>query len=108
MEREKQLLELLDGLRSDVDAADDAIQDILLDRQHIVGHISLIKTELNLPPHQPGRFAHIMERLQTRADFIGLRNSTVEAVWGGLHQDSISAQIEQRSEAVPSEPVEKI
>ncbi len=98
MSRPKILLEKMDRLRGDLDVVDDAIQDLLVDRQQLVGRVGLIKAELDMEPHQPGRFAAMKERLHARADVIGLRHDTVDGVWDAVHESSINAQAEQQAE----------
>jgi chorismate mutase len=56
----------LESLRQRIDALDDALQDLLIERAGIVEEVSRLKRSDNLPPFRPGREAQILRRLAMR------------------------------------------
>src|SRR5579862_3515967 len=56
----------LDALRRRIDALDDGLQDLLIERAGIVEQVSRLKQGDALPPFRPGREAQILRRLAGR------------------------------------------
>jgi chorismate mutase / prephenate dehydratase len=56
----------LEELRRRLDAIDDRLQDLLIERLEIVSHVAAEKRQGSVPPHVPAREAQIIRRLATR------------------------------------------
>lgn len=56
----------LDVLRARIDAIDDQLQDLLIERAALVGEVSQRKRTDQIPPFRPGREAQILRRLVGR------------------------------------------
>ena len=79
-------------LRTQIDKVDLGILRLLKVRADIVEKVADVKVRAGLEPHQPGRFAELLGRLQLEAANLGLDPLLVEGVWNAIHEDSLARQ----------------
>ena len=94
-------MDRLTGLRTEIDRIDDSILAMLAQRARLVGEVAVEKRARGLDPHQPARFAEMLARLHAQGAELGLDKPVIDAVWGAIHDASVSWQEEQ---GAPNEP----
>lgn len=83
----------LDALRRQIDALDDRLQDLLIERARIVAEVSSLKRSDKVPPFRPGREAEILRRLVGRHQGPFPRAALVR-IWREILGGSIAMQTE--------------
>lgn len=71
-------------LRAQIDATDDKLLDMLVERFKITRQVGEMKRDAGLPPADPNREAQMYERLRSHASDRGLDPDTIEDVYRAL------------------------
>lgn len=85
----------LDEIRSLIDSVDREILMLLKQRSRIVDLVVAYKKENGMKPHQPERFAQMMEELHKVAKKEKLDAELVTEVWDAIHKSSQRQQTEK-------------
>lgn len=75
-------MEVLKESRAKIDALDDQIVDLLVQRMDIVREVGIIKSKANLAAIQPDRVIEVRERCAQRAATKGLNPGMVRKIYG--------------------------
>ncbi len=82
----------LERLRRQIDATDDAIWQLIVQRGQIARCIGTYKRQHNLPIVQSQRFAAMLEQRLLWAQDNGIEAETVSSIMTALHDMSVSVQ----------------
>lgn len=91
----------LDGLRRRIDAIDDQLHDLLIERSSVVAEIAEIKRQNNTGWYRPGREAEVLRRLVARHRGAFSKPSLVR-LWREIQGASILQQTDFRAAALRS------
>lgn len=80
-------------LRQRIDEIDDALWQLVVDRQQVSQDIGRYKQEHNLPVFQEARYRQLLDRRMAWAARNGLSEETVQRIMEALHEASIGVQL---------------
>ncbi len=86
--------EILEMLRSEIDACDNELLNILSKRIDVCRHIGAFKKEHGVQIVQTNRYDAILRKCLNQADQLGLSTDFIQAVMSAIHQESVRQQIE--------------
>ncbi|MEK7458266.1 MAG: chorismate mutase [Patescibacteria group bacterium] len=87
----------LNLLRSRVDTLDTQIIQLLATRMIISKEIGKVKSVLNLPPLQIGRWQEVLQDRIKKGQKLGLRETFVQHIWETIHQESLHQQRKEKT-----------
>ncbi len=86
---------LLAEARADIDALDDQMVDLLVQRVAVVERVLVIKQEAGIPALLPERVEEVVERVCARARAAGLPDDLTDLLWRRLIQWTIDYENER-------------
>jgi chorismate mutase len=90
-EREESLSNL-NALRTEINAKDDQLLEILSERMQIVENIGKAKKESNVAVLQNARWKEILDKVTEKGQGQGLSDLFIERIFKAIHQESIAHQ----------------
>lgn len=78
------MTDTLDRCRTEIDAIDDALIDLLSTRFRVVDRVIAIKTREQLPAVIPSRVEEVVNRVRARASAKSVPTDLAEALWRQL------------------------
>jgi chorismate mutase len=88
----------LQPVREQIDAVDNQILALLVQRMALVDQVIEIKKTVHLPPLQADRFQQMIDRLTAAAQKQGLTAQEIREVWDAIHHASLAHQKTQLTE----------
>lgn len=94
-------MEILQPYRRRIDALDDRIVDLLIERTGIIREVGVLKTAHGIAPILPDRIAEVRERAAARAEQAGLDADLVRRLYTILidYSCGLEAEIIQEAQA---------
>lgn len=83
------------ALRSQIDALDDDLLDILARRMAVSREIGRYKQQQRIPVVQPKRYNDLMEKRVETAAKLGLDNDFVRTILAAIHEESVRCQLDR-------------
>jgi len=80
----------LAACRSDINAIDDALVDLLAKRFRVVDRVIAIKLRDGLPASIPSRIEEVVSRVRAHAEHAGVPPDAAEALWRQLISATIT------------------
>lgn len=80
--------------RTEIDAIDDALLDLLARRMAVSRRIGDYKREHNVPVLQSGRYGEVVARFVERAKREGMDEQFIRRVVGAIHEESVRQQLD--------------
>ena len=84
----------LTSLREQIDAIDDQLWQLILQRMELSRQVGEVKRQENMPIRQPNRFDELLQRRLRWAEQNGLSQEVVFAVCHALHEESVKVQMQ--------------
>lgn len=81
--------------RTEIDAIDAALLDLLARRMEVSRHIGCYKREHNIPVLQSGRYGEVVARFVERAKREGMDEQFIRRVVGAIHEESVRQQLDK-------------
>ena len=85
----------LEPVRELIDSVDAEILQLLKHRSLLVDQVIAIKKDAKATPHQPDRFAKMMDRLHELAEQEGVEQQLVDEIWDAIHHSSMRQQAKE-------------
>ncbi len=81
-------------LRSEIDATDDALMEIIGRRLRLAEEIGRYKKANGMPAVQPQRYGELIARRSTQAKTLGLSQDFIRRILAELHEESVKIQLD--------------
>lgn len=80
---------ILAAVRARIDALDDRLVDLLVQRFAAVAEAARLKRPYGIPPLTPRRFAVVLARVTARAEAHGLDPEAARRIWEAIHNEAL-------------------